>query len=167
MLSEALTALAAAGGTAVVQAVGTEEWPEFRQRMASWLGRAGPPRANAALERLDQTADELESATELIRAREMRAWLVRIGALLESLEGTEQNRAAEELRALLAQHAPTVSTDPGPLPREWHVEGEIEIQVTNNFIHGAVTGVQNVSSKVGHTSPGPENDPDDDWPQES
>ena len=39
MLAEALTALAAAGGTAVVQAAGKDAWTGFRARVAKWFAR--------------------------------------------------------------------------------------------------------------------------------
>jgi hypothetical protein len=111
MLSEGMTALAAAGGTAVVQAAGTDAWTGFRQRVASWFGRGNPQRENAELQRLGQTAGELETAatagpTELerVRIRQEGAWQARIEALLESLNDTERAPAADELRALLAQH---------------------------------------------------------------
>ncbi|MFF9378900.1 hypothetical protein ACF1BB_30840, partial [Streptomyces griseoluteus] len=71
MLSEAMVALAAAGGTAVVQAAGTDAWTEVRQQVARWFSRGNPQRETAELERLDQTAGELEAAqpTEVERAR--------------------------------------------------------------------------------------------------
>ncbi|MEU6172343.1 hypothetical protein ABZ832_10455 [Streptantibioticus parmotrematis] len=39
MLTEALAAPAAAGGTAVVQAAGTDAWTEVRRTVARLLGR--------------------------------------------------------------------------------------------------------------------------------
>ncbi|MGW3466207.1 hypothetical protein ACWDE9_44675, partial [Streptomyces olivaceoviridis] len=38
MLEQALTALAAAGGAAVVQAAGTDAWTGLRQAVARWFG---------------------------------------------------------------------------------------------------------------------------------
>ncbi|MGW6360163.1 hypothetical protein ACWFR5_34610 [Streptomyces sp. NPDC055092] len=109
MLSEAMTALAAAGGTAVVQAAGTDAWTGVRQQVASWFGRGNPQREHAELERLDQTVGELEAAqpteVERVRIRQEAAWQGRMEALLESLENIEQARVADELRTLLAQQA--------------------------------------------------------------
>ncbi|MCM2388291.1 hypothetical protein [Streptomyces albipurpureus] len=112
MLPETMTALAAAGGTAVVQAAGTDAWAEFRQRVARWLSRGNAQRETAELERLDQSADALETAattglTEAEREhiRQESGWHARIEALLESLDVTEQKQAAEELRAVLARHS--------------------------------------------------------------
>jgi hypothetical protein len=56
MLTEALTALAAAGGTAVVQAAGKDAWTGFRGRVAKWFARGDTGREQVALERLDRTA---------------------------------------------------------------------------------------------------------------
>ncbi|MFF0706194.1 hypothetical protein ACFYVC_38430 [Streptomyces tendae] len=105
-----MTALAAAGGTAVVQAASTDAWTGLRQRLARWLGRGNPQRENAELERLDQTAGELDMARpaelERVRIRQEAAWQARIETLLESLDDTERVQAVEQLSALLDQHIP-------------------------------------------------------------
>ncbi|MGW7071817.1 hypothetical protein ACWGII_30870 [Streptomyces sp. NPDC054855] len=180
MLSEAMTALAAAGGTAVVQAAGTDAWAGFRQQMARWFGRGNPQREPAELARLDhtagelarldQTAGELEAAgqakVERARFLSVTVWQARIEALLESLDDSERAQAAEELRVLLAQHAThggaSASQDVFAAGRDMHIRAD----------HGSIAGVVHGEVDWGphivrHTSPGPENDPDDDWPQES
>ncbi|WP_330481362.1 hypothetical protein [Streptomyces sp. NBC_00724] len=105
-----MTALAAAGGTAVVQAASTDAWTGLRQRLARLLGQGNPQRENAELERLDQTAGELETAgpTELerVRIRQEAQWQARIETLLESLDDTERAQAAEQLSGLLDQRIP-------------------------------------------------------------
>ncbi|MFI6010720.1 hypothetical protein ACIBAG_18205 [Streptomyces sp. NPDC051243] len=110
MLEQALTALAAAGGAAVVQAAGTDAWTGLRQAVARWFSRGDGQREHAELERLDRTADELRSAeadqAERLSIREEAAWQARIEALLENLDQEERARAAEELRALLAEQTP-------------------------------------------------------------
>jgi hypothetical protein len=53
LLSDALVALAAAGGTAVVQAAGTDLRADFRERVATWFGRGDAEREHAELERLN------------------------------------------------------------------------------------------------------------------
>ncbi|MFI2549152.1 hypothetical protein ACH5AJ_33595 [Streptomyces rochei] len=117
MLSEAMTALAAAGGTAVVQAAGTDAWTEVRQQMARWFSRGNPQRESAELARLDQTAGELEAAqpteAERARIRQEAVWQGRIEALLESLEDMERARVADELRTLLDQQASHRSVSAG------------------------------------------------------
>jgi hypothetical protein len=107
MLSQAMTALAAAGGTAVVQAAGTDAWTGIRQQVARWFGRGNPQREQVQLERLDQTAAELQAArpaeAERVRIRQEAAWQGRIEVLLESLEDVERARVVDELRTLQAQ----------------------------------------------------------------
>ena len=106
MLAEALTALAAAGGTAVVQAAGKDAWAGFRARVAKWFARGDTEREQVALERLDRTAAALEAAgpgeVERVRAGQEASWQTLFEMLLEGLDGEEQQRAADELRDLLA-----------------------------------------------------------------
>ncbi|MFF0629980.1 hypothetical protein [Streptomyces sp. NPDC004296] len=108
MLEQALETLAVAGGTAVVQAAGTDMWTGLRQAVARWFGRGDAQRERAELERLDQAASELENAegagAERVRVRQKVAWQTRIETLLESLDVPERAQAAEELSAVLAQH---------------------------------------------------------------
>ncbi|MEV5644123.1 hypothetical protein AB0L67_28840 [Streptomyces flaveolus] len=143
MLSEAMTALAAAGGTAVVQAAGTDAWTGVRQQVARWFGRGNPQREHAELERLDQTAGELEAArpaeVERIRIRLEAAWQGRIEALLESLEDSERARIVDELRTLLAQQVSHRSVSAGQ--RGLAVGGNVRVQADNGgFAAGLVQG---------------------------
>ena len=109
MLAEALTALAAAGGTAVVQAAGNDAWAGFRARVAKWFARGDAEREQVVLERLDRTAAALEAAgpgeVERVRAGQEASWQTLFEILLEGLDGEEQQRAADELRDLLAGFA--------------------------------------------------------------
>ncbi len=108
-MADALTALAAAGGTAVVQAAGTDAWVGFRSRVAKWFGREDAGREQIALEHLDQAAAALEAAgpgeVEQVRAVQEASWQARFEILLEGLDRGEQQRAADELRDLLADFA--------------------------------------------------------------
>ncbi|SEL28751.1 hypothetical protein [Streptacidiphilus jiangxiensis] len=110
MLAEALTALAAAGGTAVAKAAGTDLWKGLRDQVARWFGRGDAQREQRELERLDRSAAELEAAApielERVRARQEIAWQTRIETLLEELDDEQREQAAAELRALLEQAAP-------------------------------------------------------------
>ncbi|MGW9286391.1 hypothetical protein ACWGSA_30285, partial [Streptomyces diastaticus] len=112
-----MTALATAGGTAVVQAAGTDAWTGVRQQVARWFGRGNPQREHAELERLEQTAGELEAArpteVERVRIRQESAWQGRIEALLESLEDGERARIADELRTLLVRQTSHSSVSAG------------------------------------------------------
>ncbi|MFE7582224.1 hypothetical protein ACFU5Y_11785 [Streptomyces gardneri] len=118
MLEQALAVLAAAGGTAVVQAAGTDAWAGMRQAVARWFGRGDTQRAEAELERLDQTAVAVQAAdpaeAEQSRNRQEAVWQTRIETVLESLDGAERERAAEQLRSLLAEYAPQSGVAAGP-----------------------------------------------------
>ncbi|WP_338060770.1 hypothetical protein [Streptomyces viridochromogenes] len=91
----------------MVQAAGTDAWTEVRQEVARWFGRGSQQRESAELERLDQTAGELDAAqptdAERVRIRQEAAWQARIEAVLEGLEDIQRTRVADELRTLLAQ----------------------------------------------------------------
>ncbi|GGY60354.1 hypothetical protein [Streptomyces tanashiensis] len=149
MLSETMTALAAAGGTSLVQAAGTDAWTGLRERVAQWFGRGNPQRESAELERLDRTAYELETAgpstTERVRIRQEAAWQTRIEALLEGMDDTERARAAEELRALLRQQGfpGVVSAGSGGLA----VGGDLGIRAEGGSV---AAGVIHGGAHIGH-----------------
>jgi hypothetical protein len=109
VLAEALEALAAAGGAAVVQAAGTDAWAGFRAQVARWFARGDTQREQVALERLDRAAVVLEAAgpghAERVRADQGAEWRTRFETVLESLDSEEQQRAADELGDLLAGFA--------------------------------------------------------------
>ncbi|MFF5279903.1 hypothetical protein ACWD9K_34585 [Streptomyces sp. 900116325] len=115
LLDEALMTLAAAGGTAVVQAASTDAWTGFREAVARLLGRENGQRASTALERLDETAAALEEADErvgeLVGARREGFWEAGFRDLLESVDGTERESVAAQLRALIEEHAPPTSAN--------------------------------------------------------
>ncbi len=117
VLAESLTALAAAGGAAVVQAATTDAWTGLRERVARWFGRGDGELERVQLERLDRSAAELVAGggSEQERALQATVWQTRIEDLLEGLDGEQQEQAATELRALLADTAaaPGVSAAAG------------------------------------------------------
>ncbi|MER6982999.1 hypothetical protein ABT317_40080, partial [Streptomyces carpinensis] len=117
MLDQELIALAASGGTALVQAAGTDAWTGLRQAVAGWFGRGDAQRERAELERLEQTADSVRDAgpdeVERVRDRQEGVWQTRIEALLENLDGAQREQAAKELASLLAQHAPQPGVSAG------------------------------------------------------
>jgi hypothetical protein len=104
MLDETIATLAMAGGTAVVQAAGTDAWAGLRKRVARLLSHGEAQREHAELERLDQTATALEvaGATEVegVRIRQEASWQARFELLLESLSEAERAGVVAELRAL-------------------------------------------------------------------
>jgi hypothetical protein len=105
MLPEALTALAAAAGTAVVQAAGTDAWKGIRERVARLFARGDARRESAESQRLDETAAALKAAPadrlQLLRVRHEAVWQTRFEELLEGLTEPERGRVAAELQALL------------------------------------------------------------------
>jgi hypothetical protein len=104
MLTEALTAVAAGGGMAVVQAAGSDTWAWFRTRCARLVGRGDSARESEALERLDRTAAALAAAEEgereRVRAVHAVLWQGEFASLLESLGEGERERLTEQLGAL-------------------------------------------------------------------
>ncbi len=109
MLEAALAALAAAGGTAVVQAAGTDAWNGLRSRVARLMGRGDPTREYVELERLDQTATDLQARepaeAQRMRIRQEASWQARFEALLESVSAEERARLADGLRDLVAEQS--------------------------------------------------------------
>ena len=118
MLTESLDALAAAGGTAVVQAAGADAWEGFRERVARLFGRGDRQREHRELALLDQTSALLAAAAdpELQRVRDQQEsfWRARFGELLECTEpGSKQ--LAEDLQVLLRDYAEPRGIAPGGL----------------------------------------------------
>ncbi|SES34958.1 hypothetical protein SAMN05216188_1378 [Lentzea xinjiangensis] len=109
MLAEALVAIAAAGGTAVVEAAGTDAWRSVRERVARLLGRNAPERERAELERLDQTAAALDAADPgqeaALRTRQEASWQTRFELLLEDADDAEREQLVNELRGLVDETA--------------------------------------------------------------
>ncbi|WP_331747488.1 hypothetical protein OG365_40700 (plasmid) [Streptomyces sp. NBC_00853] len=148
MLEQAFAALAAAGGTAVVTAAGTEAWTGLRQAVARWFGRDEVQRENAELERLDRTASALQTTepgeVDRARLRQEVLWQARIETFLESLDGAERDLAADELRALVAQHSHQGQAGVSAGPAGLAAGGNVEIHAEGNgsmaagVIHGGV-----------------------------
>jgi hypothetical protein len=103
MLTEALTALASTGGTALVTAMVTDGWEGVRARFARLLGHGGAAEAiEATEERLEKSKLTLEAASsaelEHIRTEQESVWRTRLEDLLE-----RDPDAAESLRSLVAE----------------------------------------------------------------
>jgi hypothetical protein len=107
VLDEAMVALASAGGTAVVQAAGTDAWRVFREKVVRLFGRQGSQGEQTALERLNETAAALEATgdgeAEKGMSRYAARWHEWFAELLDGLDGSEQYRAADELRQLVSE----------------------------------------------------------------
>jgi hypothetical protein len=109
VLTEALAAVAAGGGMAVVQAAGSDTWVWFRARCARLVGRGDGGREAEALDRLDRTAAALAAAEEGERERvgavHAVLWQGEFASLLESLTEEERERFVGELRSLARDFA--------------------------------------------------------------
>lgn len=110
VLTEALGALAAAGGAAVVQAAAADAWGGTRVLVAQWFSRSEGSRVPQELELLDETAQVLGEAApeELaeVTAYHEALWRGRFeGALAGGQDAAHQVRAAAELKELLARIA--------------------------------------------------------------
>ncbi|MFH8715077.1 hypothetical protein [Streptomyces zaomyceticus] len=152
MLNEALTAVAAAGGTAVVQAAGTDVWTVVRSRVATLLGRDAASE-QAVLTRLDRTVADLQESHDHGDARQSRlveAWRTRFEDLLEDLDPEARENASQALQGIAALGAlgrigSTSSGDHGlAVARDLHVQAD----------RGSVAGgVLNVEGGLSLTNP--------------
>ena len=103
-LAEALAALA---GNTIVAAATTDAWEAARGKFARLLGRGDAKKAQLADTRLEETRQQLASASgqelEKVQADLGRAWRVRLADLLEEDPGLEAElrAVAEEVRAQL------------------------------------------------------------------
>lgn len=159
MLSEALTAQAMSGGTAVMTETGTEAWEGFRSRVAAWFGRGNAQRDSAELERLERTAADLAAAEggqlERLRIRQEASWQARFEAFLEDLPDDERERAGEALRELLDERAgqSQVSAGDGGMA----VGGSVHISAQEGSVAaGVIRGVCRSATLRGRIRPGAE-----------
>jgi hypothetical protein len=137
MLTEALTALASTGGTALVTAMVTDGWEGMRARFARLFGRGDAKQAEAAAGRLDQSRAVLVglSGPDLERAlaEQQAIWRARLGDLLE------QDPAAErELRSVVAEVRAQVIASAGPVQQHAAAFDQAQQAVQGH-------GVQNVT----------------------
>ena len=133
MLVEGLTALAGAGGTALVGAMATDAWQTTRAGVARLFGRGGPDRQAAIETQLDSNAAlvaQAEDPSEIDEIRQSLAgmWRLELAALLR-----RHPEAEDELRALVAQ-----IHDALPAPQQTWVQTNIACdQATQNIVqHG-------------------------------
>jgi hypothetical protein len=110
MLAEALMALAATGGNAVITAMATDGWESFKGRIAKIFGGGKPELAQATAARLDQTRSALAGLNgadlERVRTEQQVVWRTRLEDLLE-----QHPETADQLEALVAEMK-TGSTGP-------------------------------------------------------
>ncbi|MFI7519852.1 hypothetical protein [Micromonospora globbae] len=99
MLTEALAALAANGGAALVAAMATDAWQAARDGMARLFGRQGSQRQAAIETQLDSNVVLVERAGDPAQARQglVPLWQMELMQLL-----AEHPEAEAELRELVA-----------------------------------------------------------------
>jgi hypothetical protein len=157
VLEAAVAALAATGGTAVVQAAGTDTWYGVRRAVARWFGRGDAAREEAALARLDRTAEAVAgdaAGDGRARAELAAAWRTRFTDLLEELGPEERASAAAELRLVLDAAAGTaLSAGAGGVV----VGGNLDIRAGSGSVAAAV-----IQGDVHLTRPSAPHDPDGD-----
>lgn len=143
MLNEALTAVAAAGGTAVVQAAGTDVWTVIRSRVAALLGRDDAAE-QTALARLDRTLVEIQEShrpDDVQRARLVGVWRTRFEDFLEDLPTEDRENAAQALRDIAALGALGESnTSAGD--RGLAVGGDLHVQAERGSVASGVLNVE-------------------------
>lgn len=147
MLAEALLAVAAAGGTAVVQAAGTQAWEGLRNGLAQLLGRGETERERAEIERLDQTVVELAAAEESGEAERVRAyqeavWQTRLETLLEELPVREREAVSAELQTVIDQAAAVRGVDVKAGQRGLAVGGDLDMRADRNSLAGGVVNIE-------------------------
>jgi hypothetical protein len=137
MLSEALTALASTGATALVTTMVTDSWEGVRVRFARLFGHGDEARAEAAANRLEQSRAVLAGLAgadaERARAEQEIIWRTRLGDLLE------QDPAAEtKLRVLVADVQAQAAGSTGPVDQHAAAFDQAQQAVLGH-------GVQNVT----------------------
>lgn len=109
MLTEALAALAAAAGTALVSAMTEDVWHQVKTRCARLLGRDDGQAEQRQAERLEHdraavlAADDRQDVARQVAA----AWATRIGDLLD--ERPDQEPAVRALVAFIAERVPAAA----------------------------------------------------------
>jgi hypothetical protein len=101
VLTEALIALAAAGGTGLVQAVATDAWTVARTGFARLLGRGDRSREAVVEQQLERTRVEIQTAgprSEQVQLAQQAAWAARLEDLLADCPDL-----AGDLRTVLEQ----------------------------------------------------------------
>ncbi len=131
VLSEALSVLASAGGTAMVGAMATDAWHTARTRFVRLLGQGEQALERVESERLDRAAADTIHLPDEDRGAALqslqRRWTSQLELLLE-----EHPAAADELRSLVEELA---ARQPQP-QQTW---------VQNNVAHAG--GVQNITQR--------------------
>jgi hypothetical protein len=136
MSTEALTALAAAGSTALVGAIATDAWETARNAMARLFRRDGDQRQAAIEVQLDGNVVLVERANDPDQIRQLLAqlWQLELTRLLEEYPDVES-----ELRDIIARVQDTLPAE----QKQW---------IQNNIAGGGgvVYGVQDGTQAIHH-----------------
>ncbi|MFP3990596.1 hypothetical protein U9R90_24650 [Streptomyces sp. E11-3] len=131
-----LTALAAAGATALVQQMATDGWAQARRRMAAYFSRGRAEDEETVVGELEEARADLVAARdaddEEAAADVTAAWRSRIRRALRA-----DPAAAEELRALLDELAP---------PATAQQMGDVHNTIRGGVQHGTVIQAGTVES---------------------
>ncbi|MHC0432637.1 hypothetical protein ACX6XY_21020 [Streptomyces sp. O3] len=131
-----LTALAAAGATALVQQMATDGWAQARRRLAAYFSRGRSEDEETVTGELEEARADLAAAREADDAEAAAdvaaEWRNRLRRTLRA-----DPAAAEELRELLEELAPA-----GAAPRE----GAVHNTINDGVYHGTVIQTGRVES---------------------
>lgn len=102
MTGDVLASVASSGASALASAFATDAWTAARAGFVKLFSRGDPEREHVAAKRLDESAAQVELATDArrseVRETLTQMWQVRLGDLLE-----EHPDAVEQVRALVGE----------------------------------------------------------------
>ncbi|MFE3646298.1 MULTISPECIES: hypothetical protein [unclassified Streptomyces] len=133
MRGEALRAVAAAGGAAVVRAAGTDAWADVRERTAGLFG--GGAERQQVLDALDRTRAELAAGGGAADAGAQ--WRDRFARRLDGLDGAERLRFIGGLAELAAAEAGPAAAGAGGGAT---VQGDLSVRAERGAVAGVFQG---------------------------
>jgi hypothetical protein len=144
MLTEALTALASTGGSALVTAMVTDGWEGVKSRFARLFGRGDAKKTEAAAVNMEQSRVVLAglsgSALERTRDEQEIVWRTRLGDLLEQDPSVEQ-----ELRTLVAEVQAQVIGSAGHVEQHAAAFDQAQQAVQGHGVQNVTFGGQSAS----------------------
>jgi hypothetical protein len=100
VLTEALIALASAGGTGLIEAISSDAWETAKAGFARVLGRGDTKRQAEIEQRLDRTRAEVQAApagtADQVRVRHQAQWTARLEDFLD-----EHPEHAEQVKSIV------------------------------------------------------------------
>lgn len=133
-LLDEMTALAQAGGAAVLAAAATDGWHRFSDRAARLLGRGDPALEGAAADRLARTAAALRAASdegerERVAAEHAERWREEFARLLIAAGAAERAHLMDELQLLSREFEVAAGAAAGPVMSGNTFHGPTNVQV--------------------------------------